>query len=120
MLSVQSPDSANAAKATSAVTAARRPPNRQTRSVPATVVPTHVSQMRSSVNQATSSSTKTRKPSKIVKTKLLSSAERWSISQTWNSSSLNCSEFHASELGHGYSRRRERYATHMPAATSAT
>ncbi len=92
MLSRQRPESANVANAASVSIAARSPPNRQTSSVPAAVVPTQVSQKRSSVNQATSSSTKMRKPSKIVKTTLLSSAERWSISQTWNSSSLNCSE----------------------------
>ena len=44
MLAVQSPESANDANATSVMAAARSPPNRQTRSVPATVVPTHVSQ----------------------------------------------------------------------------
>ena len=80
MLAVQSPERANDANATSVRTAARSPPNRQTRSVPATVVPTHVSHERSSVNQATSSSTKMRNPSKIVKIRLLSSAERCSIS----------------------------------------
>ena len=89
MLASQSPVSAKVAKAVSVIAAARRPPKRRTTSVPSAVAPGQVSQKSASSSHMTRLSTNTRNPSKSAKTMLLSSAERCSISHTWNSSSLN-------------------------------
>jgi hypothetical protein len=79
MLSAQRPETANDANAASAQTPARSPPKRQESSVPATVVPIHVSQMRTSLNQVTRLSAKIRKPSKSVKRTPPPPSRRWSI-----------------------------------------
>ena len=103
MLSAHRPASANDANAAIAQTAARSPPKRQDSSVPATVVPIHVSQIRRSLNQVTRLSAKTRKPSKSVKRSPPPPSRRWSMRYVWTESNFACSPFQTRSFGHGYS-----------------
>ena len=101
MLASQRPSSANEAKPASTIAPARRPPKRQTTSVPATVVPIQVSQRMNWLSQATRLSRKIRNQLKIVKKSPVSSAVRWSISHAWNSSRWAESEVNVRLVGHG-------------------
>ena len=94
MLSSQRPISANDASAARTHVAARQPPKRSATSVATTDVPIHVIQSRSRLNQSTRLSTNVAKPSKAAKTKLGSSALRWSSSQIWKVSRCPESAFH--------------------------
>ena len=82
MLSSQRPESANVAKASSVITAARAPPKRSTSATPATVVPAQVSQSSSRLNHSTRWSMPELKPSNTVKTSDWSASPRSVRSQT--------------------------------------
>ena len=101
MLASQRPSSANEANAPRTIAAARRPPKRQTTSVPVTAVPTHVSQRMNRSSQPTRSSRNTRNQLKIVNTRPVFSAVRCSISHDWNSSRCAESDVNVRLVGHG-------------------
>ena len=99
MLSSQSPDAANTAKAASAQIAARTPPKRSDTRTPATVTPTHVIHPRKLVNQVTRLSRKSAKPLNARITMLGLSALRWSTSHVWKSFRYVGSEFQVERRG---------------------
>ena len=97
-LSSHSPISANEANAASTMSPARQPPKRHTISTPAASVPTQVIHSIASLAVVTSQSANARKPSRIAKTKLRSSAVRCSSSQLCALSSRSGSWLHVSAV----------------------
>src|SRR5215211_1759094 len=119
-LSSQRPISANDTNAANTISPARQPPYRHTISTPAASVPTQVIHSSASLNAATSQSANARKPSKIAKTMLRSSAVRCSSSQVWALSSRSGSSLQVSALGHGNSSRSSANASSIAATTPPT
>ncbi len=101
MLSSHRPISANETNAPSTMSPARQPPKRQTNSVPAAIMPGHVSHSKKSSSAVTSQSAKARKPSRIAKKMFGFSAVRCSSSQSCALSISPGSSDQVSDAGHG-------------------